>query len=309
MGTRILVTGSAGFIGGHLARFFASEGHSVVAVDLEPISAQTRVFENIQEVRGDIRDEALMATAMHGVDVVFHQAAVASVPASFVDPAYCMADNVEGSAVIMEQARLTGVVRVVMASTSAVYGDDPTPVKHEELLPAPRSPYAVSKLAMEMLADVYSRQYGMETVALRYFNVYGPGQPAEGGYAAVIPAIRKSIRTDLPFHVYGDGEQTRSFVHVSDVVRANMLAATSSIAPGEGAAIANITSDEVVSLNKLVEVFENLRHQKIVRQTRPEREGDIKHSRGSGDRAARLFDFTANVRLADGIRELLESDE
>lgn len=307
-GQRVLVTGAAGFIGGHLARTLASSGQDVIALDVEPLAESTLALKRITPVQGDIRDRQLVATAMQGVSVVYHQAAVASVPESFTDPAHCMAVNSEGSAIIFEQARLAGVQRVVMASTSAVYGDDPTPIKHEQLTPKPMSPYAVSKLAMEMLADVYARQYGMEMIALRYFNVYGPGQPAEGGYAAVIPAIRKAILTGQPMPVYGDGEQTRSFIYVGDIVRANQLAASTVLSASEGVVIANLASDVATSLNMLLQSFEEVIGRPIPVEMRPEREGDIKHSAGDTSYARERFGFVADVTLIDGLGMLLESE-
>lgn len=295
-----LVTGAAGFIGGHLAQSLAEQGHDVIGLDLVQTNLKG-TNERIRWVQGDILDVALVAELMRGVDVVFHQAAVASVPQSFDDPAHCISVNVAGSAVIFEQARLAGAKRVVMASTSAIYGDDPTPIKHEKLIPAPRSPYAVSKLAMEQLADVYARQYGMTMVALRYFNVYGPGQPAEGGYAAVIPAILRSIRTGEPMTVYGDGEQTRSFVYVGDVIRANMLAAEVTL-EGPGALVANIAGSSAVSLNELLRTLETVTGFETPIEQKPARMGDIRHSSGSVVRAKEHLGFEPTTPLERGLQ-------
>lgn len=307
-GSRFLVTGAAGFIGGHLARSLAADGCAVTTLDTRHLEPITREMDGITEITGDIRDAPTVAKAVGDVDVIFHQAAMASVPESFADPALCMSINTVGSANIFEQARLAGVKRVVMASTSAVYGDDPTPVKHEGLIPAPRSPYAVSKLAMEQLADVYAREFGMEMIAFRYFNVYGPGQPAEGGYAAVMPAIRKAIRTGQPFDLYGDGGQSRSFIYVGDIVRANIAAALVDVDPGEGVIIANLASDQVVSLNTLLHTFEHVVGHKIEVNSYPEREGDIRNSAGDTSFAHRRFGFTADIPLVTGISRLIESD-
>lgn len=301
---RVVVTGAAGFIGTHLAQTLADQGNEVVAVDVRP----TPAYPGIEAVMGDIRDVSLMSEATRGADVVYHQAAMVSVPQTFVEPAECMSVNVTGSAVVFEQARLAGVKRVVMASTSAIYGDDPTPVKHERLAPAPRSPYAVSKLAMEHLADVYARQYGMSMVALRYFNVYGPGQPAEGGYAAVIPAILKAIRTEQAMNVYGDGEQTRSFVHVADVVRANQLAAAMELPAEHPFLIANIVNPEVVSVNYLLDLFTEAADTEIGLNPHPERDGDIKHSAGDGTVATEVLGFEPEISLHKGIEGLVRMD-
>lgn len=298
---RVVVTGAAGFIGAHLTRTLADQGHEVMAVDILPVAK----YPGVIPVIGDIRDTLLMAKTLDGTDVVYHQAAVASVPASFADPALCMSVNVVGSATVFEQARLAGVKRVLMASTSAVYGDDPTPVKHERLAPKPMSPYAVSKLAMEQLAEVYARQYGMSMVALRYFNVYGPGQPAEGGYAAVIPAILRAIQTNQPMSVYGDGEQTRSFVHVADVVRSNQLAATVELPGQYPMLVANITNPVVVSLNVLLKTFSAAIGNEVAINTQPEREGDIKHSAGDGSIAHNVLGFQASITLEQGIADLV----
>lgn len=302
---KMMVTGAAGFIGTHLARSLAEAGHDMVAVDISEFHPDLQKAETISCVTADIRDESKMAEAMVGVNVVFHQAAMASVPESFANPAKCMDINVVGSTVVFEQARLAGVNRVVMASTSAIYGDDPTPVKNEGLTPAPRSPYAVSKLAMEQLADVYARQYGMEMVALRYFNVYGPGQPAEGGYAAVIPAIRKAVETKQPMVVYGDGEQTRSFIYVDDVVRANKLASTMDLQNTSTFFVGNLATDEVISINDLLRVAEDVIGGVVPIETRPEREGDIKHSAGDTALLKKKLGFAAEIPLSEGMRHLL----
>ncbi|MCA9833930.1 MAG: NAD-dependent epimerase/dehydratase family protein [Thermomicrobiales bacterium] len=304
---RVLVTGAAGFIGSHLTRALAAAGHEVVALDIVPRAVSPEDAGHIEPVIVDVRDADAVANAMRGVEMVWHQAAMASVPASFDDPAACMAINSSGSANIFEQARLAGVKRIMMASTSAIYGDDPTPIKHERLTPRPQSPYAVSKLAMEHLADVYARQLGMEMVAFRYFNVYGPGQPEEGGYAAVMPAIRKAIRKGEPFKVFGDGEQTRSFIYVGDIVRANLLAAEVPVDPANGVVIANLASSGAISLNDLIDVFGEIIGTPVQVETHPEREGDIKHSAGDVTFAREYFDFEPQVDLRDGVRALLAS--
>lgn len=304
---RVLVTGAAGFIGGHLTRALAALGHEVVALDIVPYDGSPEDTGHIEPVTVDIRDAAAVAVAMQGVQMVWHQAAMASVPASFDDPSACMAINATGSANIFEQARLAGVKRIMMASTSAIYGDDPTPIKHERLTPRPQSPYAVSKLAMEHLADVYARQLDMEMVAFRYFNVYGPGQPEEGGYAAVMPAIRKAIRTGQPFKVFGDGEQTRSFIYVGDIVRANLLAAEVQVNPADGVVIANLASTGAISLNDLLEVFSETIGTPVQVETHPEREGDIKHSAGDVTYAREYFGFEPEVELREGVSALLAS--
>lgn len=298
---RVVVTGAAGFIGSHIAQTYADKGHEVVGIDTRPMAD----YAGIKPVQGDIRDVDLMASAMRNADVVFHQAAMVSVPETFVEPVECMSVNVSGSANVFEQARIAGVKRIVMASTSAVYGDDPTPVKHEGLDPKPMSPYAVSKLAMEHLAAVYARQYGMSMVALRYFNVYGPGQPAEGGYAAVIPAIMRAISTAQPMNIYGDGEQTRSFVNVADVVRANELASAVELPNDLPMLIANIANPDVVSLNMLLKSFSLATGGEIATLTRPEREGDIRHSAGDGTVARETLGFEPTVSLQQGIAELV----
>lgn len=296
----IVVTGAAGFIGGHLARTLAADGHRLSTIDMESLAESTCALGSVREFRGDIRDAALVSEALGGAEVVFHQAALASVPESFADPAYCMSVNAEGSAVILEQARIAGVRRVVMASTSAIYGDDPTPLKHEALAPAPRSPYAVSKLSMELLGDIYARELGLEVVALRYFNVFGPGQPADGGYAAVIPAFFAALRSGKPVQIYGDGSQTRAFVHVSDVVRANLLAATVDFVD-PGLQVMNIASSEVTSITDVLTGVASALGVQPRANHHPWREGDIRDSRADISMAQRLLGFEPVIAFADGI--------
>lgn len=299
---RVMVTGAAGFIGTHLANALAEAGNHVVGFDLAKSVDATPGASSIEYVVGDIRDNNAVASAMKGVDVVFHQAAIASVPASFDDPATCMSVNTVGSTVVMEEARRAGVQRVIMASTSAVYGDDPTPLKHEGLAPRPQSPYAVSKLSMEHIANVFAHQYDMSMIALRYFNVYGPGQPATGGYAALVPAVFAALRAGEPVTIYGTGENTRGYVHVSDVVKANIAASVVALDANNPFEILNIASSEVTSVSDVVHAVANALGVAPNAVHVPPRAGDILHSRADISRSEKVLGFAPTVAFADGIR-------
>ncbi|HEY7850424.1 MAG TPA: SDR family NAD(P)-dependent oxidoreductase, partial [Ktedonobacterales bacterium] len=213
---RYLVTGGAGFIGSHLALTLAEAGQPVRVFDdfssgraANLASASVAASARLEIVRGDLRDAEAVRAAAAGVDVIFHEGAIASVPRSLVEPATTLDVNVKGLLHVLEAARQTGVRRIVIASSSAIYGDTATLPLREDLPPRPLSPYAAHKLADEQLCAVYARLYGLETVALRYFNVYGPRQDPHSEYAAVIPRFVAKLRAGERPIVYGDGEQTR----------------------------------------------------------------------------------------------------
>jgi len=248
---RALVTGGAGFIGSHLVETLVEAGCAVSVVDnlstghLSNITAlkdQTRFYE------GDIRDRDLMMEITQGCDIIFHEAAVVSVPQTVEDPLESAQVNELGTLIVLEAARTHRVQRVVMASSCAVYGNDPRLPKHEKLPPAPESPYAVQKLAGELYAAIYSGLYGVETVCLRYFNVYGPRQDPGSPYSGVISIFMNLAAADHQPVIYGDGKQRRDFVFVKDVARANLLAGS---APGVGGSVFNIGTGTSISINSL----------------------------------------------------------
>jgi UDP-glucose 4-epimerase len=255
-------------------------------------------------IKGDLADAEAVRRAMRGVEVVFHQGADPSVPRSMADPAACYAANVQGTVNVLQEAREAGVRRVVFASSCAVYGDAPGLPKTERSPLAPMSPYATSKLAGEHLCQVFTTAFGMEAVALRYFNVFGPRQDPASAYAPVIPRFIKAILDGEPPVIYGDGEQTRDFVYVDDVVQANLLAAQSPDAPGK---VFNIASGRSVSLNRLLGTL--IDHIGLPCQPTylPARDGDVRHSAADVSAAAAALGFEILVPFELGLARTVEA--
>jgi UDP-glucose 4-epimerase len=305
-----LVTGGAGFIGSHLVEALVERGNHVRVLDnfstgkrenLQPLISN---FSSpaLQVIEGDIRNLDSVGQAMNGVEYVLHHAAIVSVPQSMADPAATHAVNVTGTLNVLMAARQANVRRVVLASSCAVYGDnDNLPLK-EAAPPRPLSPYAASKLAGEMYCQTFFAAYGLPAVCLRYFNIYGPRQNPAGDYAAVIPKFSERIRAGQPPVIYGDGQQTRDFVHVSDVVRANLLACEREQAIGQ---VFNIASGQRVSLLGLIDTFNKLQGAQFEPQFKPERAGDIRHSAGDGERIASLLGFRPQMSLENGLRQFV----
>lgn len=302
-----LVTGGAGFIGSHIVHRLVSNGEPVRVLD----NFASGSPENLESVRGaiefvegDIRDQAIVRSAMHGVEYVLHHAAQPSVPLSVTDPGMTYAVNVGGTMSLLAAAQDAGVRRFVFASTSAVYGDDPTSPKSEFLMPKPISPYASSKLAGEHLCAVYRSCYGLDCLALRYFNVYGPGQDPNSAYAALIPKVLDLLRRGERPIIFGDGEQTRDFVFVEDVVRANLMAATASTGSG---GVFNVASGRPTTLNQIVRVLSELMGVQPGADHQAERAGDIRHSLADVSRAALDLGFEAETSLEDGLAATVEA--
>jgi UDP-glucose 4-epimerase len=301
-GRRALVTGGAGFIGGHLSEKLVAEGWRVCVLDdfsSGRAANLAAILDRIELVRGDIRDAATVAKAVDGVEVVFHQAAVPSVPRSVAEPLRTNSVNVDGTLLVLESARRAGVRRVVYAASSSAYGNTPTLPKVETMPAQPRSPYALQKYAGEVYCRLYTELYGLETVALRYFNVYGPRQDPKSEYAAVIPRFATACFAGVPPRIYGDGEQTRDFTCVIDAVRANLLAAD---APRASGSVCNVAAGARTSLNQLLA--------EILRQTGaqveaihdPARDGDVRDSLASLERSRELMCYEPSVDLRDGLR-------
>ena len=305
---RYLVTGGAGFIGSHIALTLAAQGKRVRVFDdfstgrIENLTGANGELADIEIMRGDLRDIDAVRAAAVGVEVIFHEAAIASVPRSLAEPALTLDVNVKGTLHTLEAARHAGVRRVVIASSSAVYGDTPTLPLREDLRPRPLSPYAAHKLTSEQLCEVYARLYGLETVALRYFNVFGPRQDPNSEYAAVIPRFVTRLRAGERPIIYGDGEQTRDFIHISDVVRANLLAAT--VADAVGGSF-NIGAGERVSLNQLLRIASELLGAEAQPEYQPARAGDIRDSVADISLARRALGFAPQMSLRAGLAELL----
>ncbi len=303
---RVLVTGGAGFIGSHLAATLVREGAIVRVLDdfssgrEENLSA---VVADLEVLRGDLRDDALLARAVEGVDVVFHEAAVPSVPRSVAEPVRTHEVNATGTLCVLQAAREAGVRRVVFAASSSAYGDTPVLPKVETMPSTPRSPYALQKVAGEEYCRLYSELYGLETVALRYFNVFGPRQNPDSEYAAVIPKFVTACLEGRQPIIYGDGEQTRDFTYVADVVRANLLAAE---APGAVGAVMNVAGGGRISLNQLLDRIRELCGVGIEASYQPGRAGDVRDSQADVARARELLGFATEVSLEDGLQQTID---
>jgi len=295
---RSLVTGGAGFIGSHLAQALLEAGDEVVVLD-NLSTGDTRRLEGfpIDFIEGDIRDSEVVRRAMAGVQRVFHLAAMISVPESLQRPQECYAINLEGSLVILEAARTAEVERVVLSSSAAVYGGLEGEVSEDSPLHS-LSPYAASKQAMEQAATLYADIYGLPTVSLRYFNVYGPGQSPDSAYAAAIPAFIQRLLSSKPPLVYGDGRQTRDFVFVKDVVAANLLAASTSL---DGGNVCNIARGESMSLLQLLTILEELIPDGRPPEFMPERPGDVRHSAANIQKARASLGYRPNVDMRAGL--------
>jgi len=297
-----LVTGGAGFIGSHLCEGLVSAGWRVRALD--DLSSGHRenlaqAGEGVEFLRGDVRDAETVARAMAGVEVVFHEAALASVPLSVAEPLRSEQVNSGGTLRVLEAARQAGVRRLVFAASSAVYGEGPELPKRESLPPDPRSPYALQKHVGELYCRLYFDLYGLETVALRYFNIFGPRQDPDGDYAAVIPKFVSACVEGRPPVIFGDGEQTRDFASVSDVVRANLLAAE---APDAAGSVCNVGSGRATSLNELLAAIQRLLGTELVPEHRSPRAGDVRHSLACIDAARERLGFRPAVDLEAGLR-------
>lgn len=305
---RILVTGGAGFIGSHLIDRLLEEGVKVVAFDNLITGIKSNLEHNMTNknfvfYRGDIRDIDTLNKAIEGVDGVFHQAALVSVSRSIENPIEANDINVNGTLNVLKTCVDNKVKRLVFASSSSVYGDTKDLPKKEDIALNPVSPYAVSKLSAENYVRVFYKVYGLETVCLRYFNVYGPRQTS-GPYSGVIPIFVKNLLNDKKNIIFGDGEQTRDFTYIKDVVQANICALTSDRAIGD---VFNIATGKPTSINELAS---NL--QKITRKTKlgityaEPRRGDIEHSYADINKAEKLINYEPRVALFDGLTELVE---
>ncbi len=294
-----LVTGGAGFIGSHIASHLCSKGAKVTILD----NFSTGKLDNLEGLRvrlvdGDIRDPAAVAEATKGVDTVFHQAALCSVSRSMKEPAPTHDNNVTGTLTMLEGCRKASVRRFVMASSSSVYGDSRTSPKHERLQPHPLSPYAASKLMGELYCQLYWKAYGLETVALRYFNVFGPRQDPESEYAAVIPRFIQATLNGHRPQIYGDGSQTRDFTFVRDVVSANMAAAESSRAAGQ---VMNVACGERWSLLELLDRLQLILDNRLEPEFQSRRAGDVLHSRADISKARRMIGFNPQTPFEEGL--------
>ena len=310
--SKVCVTGAAGFIAGHLTEALLGQGHEVVGLDdfssgkRENITLLSR-HAGFSLVEGSIADPAAVAKATAGARYIFHLAAIPSVPVSMNEPERTNAVNVGGTVNVLEAARRNGTERVVLACSCAAYGDGPEQPKHEGLLVRPASPYAAQKVACELYAQTYSVAFGLPCVALRFFNVYGPRQDPKSDYAAAIPRFATRLLAGQRPIVFGDGLQTRDFVHVSDVVRANLLASTSPKAAGQ---VINVASGRSASLVELIGLLKeavgpSASHLEIEHQA--PRAGDLRISSADISRAKEILGYSPQVALPEGLASLVAS--
>jgi UDP-glucose 4-epimerase len=304
---RALVTGGAGFIGGHLVAGLVAEGWRVRVLDDFSSGFESNLAEVadlVELLRGDVRDEGALARAVAGVEVVFHQAAVASVPASVAEPLRTSSVNLDGTLKVLEASRRAGVRRVVYAASSSAYGNDEQLPKIETMPAQPLSPYALQKLTGEHYCRLYTGLYGLETVALRYFNVFGPRQDPRSEYAAVIPRFICAALAGEGAIIFGDGGQTRDFIFVQDAVRANLLAADAERASG---AVVNVATGRRTSLNHLWETIREITGVTLASRHAPARAGDVRDSVADLSRARGLLGFEPAVDLREGLRRTVLS--
>ncbi len=295
-----VVTGGCGFIGSHLVDRLVELGHEVVVVDDLSTSEGRSVNPEATLIEGSVTDLELLKAATEGADCVYHTAAWARVPRSIEDPVGTHAVNVNGTLNVLQAARENDVGRVVYSSSSSVYGDQDTHLMQEDMEPNPKSPYALHKYIGEQYGAMFARLFGMSVVSLRYFNVYGPGQTATGAYVLVIPRFLKLRDEGRPLTIYGDGEQTRSYTHVSDVVRANVLAASEELPVGENVVL-NIGPNEETSVNEIAAMIGG-----EVEHIIPNPRGEFEELRKSSDcsRAKSMLGWEPRISLADGIRDI-----
>jgi nucleoside-diphosphate-sugar epimerase len=301
-----LVTGGAGFIGSHIVRHLLARGDHVRVLDNFSTGKRenlTRIQGSLEVIEGDLRNSDEVFNAVRGVDLVFHQAAEVSVPRSMEDPQTCFDVNVNGTNNLLEAARKSGVRRVVIASSCAVYGNSQNLPLVESETPQLLSPYSASKYVTEIYADLYSRIYGLDVVALRYFNVYGPRQSPQSDYAAVIPIFIHRLLNQQAPTVYGDGFQKRDFIFVEDIVRANFLAAEAGDAAGK---VYNVCTGHDYSLQDLLDVLSELIPNSVEANYASARPGDIYRSIGNPGKAAKELGFEAQENFIDGLARTLE---
>ena len=308
---KYLVTGGAGFIGSHIVSALLEQGASVRVLDnfstgkRENIEALTRQFgtSQLEVLEGDIRDASCVGEAVRGIDILFHEAAFVSVAQSMEEPQECFDVNITGTSLLFNAARKAGVRRGVIASSAAVYGESDTMPLVEETSIQQKSPYAVSKRVNEMYAELFTKEFDFEVVALRYFNVYGPRQRPDSMYAAAVPIFARRLLDGKPITIFGDGGQTRDLINVRDIVRANIRASEHPDAAGK---IFNICTGIETRLLDLLDVLYEMFPNAPKHEFAPPRAGDLYRSVGSPQKAADVMGFKAQVTLENGLKEVVE---
>lgn len=305
-GSRCLVTGGAGFIGSHLVEALVARGLRVRVLDnlmTGHLANLAEVAGQIEWIEGDIRDREVVARACEGVRVIFHEAAIPSVPRSVDEPRLNHEVNVDGTFNLLMAARHAGVRRFVYAASSSAYGEIGAGAKHESQLPQPLSPYAVAKLVGEYYCQVFTHVYGLETVGLRYFNVFGPRQDPSSAYSGVISRFVSALLAGHPPVIFGDGGQSRDFTYVENVVRANLLAAESAAAVGE---TINVGTGESTTLLQLADELQRIIGTNLTPRHEPARTGDVRHSLADLARAESLLGYRSQVGITEGLRRTVE---
>jgi UDP-glucose 4-epimerase len=303
--TRFLVTGGAGFIGSNICRKLVEQGQWVRVVDNLITGRKSNldgVFDKIEFIQADMGDLDVANSVMKNIDVVLHQGAVPSVPRSVADPAMTHKHCVDATFTLLLAAKDAGVKRFVYAASSSAYGDTPTLPKVETMPTRPLSPYAAAKLFGEYYCSVFSKVYGLETISLRYFNVFGPYQDPTSQYAAAIPAFVSKILKEQSPTVYGDGEQSRDFTYIDNVIHANLLAAN---APKVGGEVINIACGQRVTINEIIGLINRILGKNVKPSYQPSRAGDVKHSLASIDLAQKIIGYEPVVSFQDGLRNAI----
>jgi len=304
--TQYLVTGGAGFIGSHLTERLVRDGKKVRVLDNLSTGSLTNLehlSDRIEFIEGNLQDPQLMARAVKGVDIIFHEAALASVPRSVAKPVETHEACVTGTVVLLDEARKAGVKRVVYAGSSSAYGNQPVMPKHEGQVPQVLSPYAAAKLAGELYMEAFAHSYGIETVRLRYFNVFGPRQDPNSPYSAVIPLFVTAVLEDRQPTIYGDGTQSRDFTYVGNVVHANILA---SEAPNVSGNVYNAACGGTLNLLDLLHVICDVLNKPFNPKFGPPRTGDVLHSWSDISAAQRDLGYEPKISLTDGLRTTIE---
>ena len=299
---KFLVTGGAGFIGSNICKKLVSQGCFVRVLDnllTGKKSNLASVMDKIEFIEADMGDKLLAGSAMKDIDVVLHQGALPSVPKSIDDPAATHKHCVDATLTLLLAARDAGIKRFVYASSSSAYGDTPTLPKVETMATNPLSPYAVAKLVGEYYCSVFYKAFGLETISLRYFNVFGPFQDPTSQYAAVIPAFVTAILKDQPPTIYGDGEQSRDFTYIDNAVEANLLAARANKTEGQ---VINLACGEVVTVNEIIDMINEMVGKNVKPIYTDARVGDVKHSQADITLAKQVIGFEPTVKFKDGLK-------
>ena len=303
---KFLVTGGAGFIGSNICRKLVSQGCFVRVIDNLLTGKKANlasILDEIEFIEADMGDLRVARAAMKDIDVVLHQGALPSVPRSIDNPAATHKHCVDATFTLLLAAHDVRVKRFVYASSSSAYGDTPTLPKVETMLPSPLSPYAAAKLAGEYYCSVFYRVYGLETISLRYFNVFGPHQDPTSQYAAAIPAFVTAILKDKPPTIYGDGSQSRDFTYVDNIVEANLFAARAKQTKGE---VINIACGQAVTVNEIVDMINEIVGKNVKPIYAAPRPGDVKHSLADISLAKKLIAFKPKVSFRDGLQKAIE---